>query len=124
MIRPAAPDELGFIRETCCKVRRPRGESWSAWEAQHGPLVDRWLREGKALVWCDETAPDLVLGFLLATGDVLRMLYVKRDFRGEGIGLELLGALSGKPRIYHPNAVWKQWTAYHRRVLGDLELAA
>lgn len=99
--------------------------TWDAWMREHGPLVDGWLRTGDVYVWFDETAPDIVLGFLVVTdGDLVRMLYVKRDFRGEGIGLELLGALPGKPRVWHPNGTWRRWVEYHRRVLGDMEAAA
>jgi len=124
VIRPAAQDELGFIRETSCKVRKPRERSWASWEAQHGPQVDRWLREGEATVYAAEEAPEIVLGFLLVTdGDVVRMIYVKRDFRGEGIGLELLGQLKMPPRPWQPNGVWRQWVAYHRRVMGNLVAA-
>lgn len=118
MIRPATAAELPFIRETCCKVRQPRGSQWSSWLASHGPTVDGWLAEGKAAVYVEDEEPDIVLGFMVTTGDLVRMLYVKRDFRGHGIGLALVGSLPKKPTPWLPNAVWHRWVDHHRRVLA------
>lgn len=125
MIRAATPDELPFIRETCCKVRWPRpwmGEghamAWDAWLREHGPLVDRWLRDGDALVYVEDDVPDLVLGFAVVLHGQLMCLYVKRDFRGHGIGRQLLdgaGVVYGDRHLlcYRPTSSLRHWARHH-----------
>jgi len=124
LIRAATPAELPFIRETCCKVRWPRpwmGEghavSWDAWLREHGPVVDRWLRDGDALVFCQDDVPDLVLGFSVVTHGQLMCLYVKRDFRGHGIGRALVdgtGVLYGQQLLcYRPTSSLRHWARHH-----------
>ncbi len=99
-VRPMLPDEAQFVRETCCKVRWPHrwddnerrmrpAVTWNEWLNAHAPVVDTWMRQGQVLVY---GADDVALGFLLGTGSVLRMLYVKREFRGDGIGVKLVEA--------------------------------
>lgn len=124
MIRRPIADELPFIRETCCKVRWPRpwqGEghavSWEAWVREHGPTVDRWLRDGDALVYVEDSVPDLVLGFVVVQHGQLMCLYVKRDFRGHGIGRELIdgvGVLYGRKLLcWRPTSSLRHWARHH-----------
>lgn len=122
MIRLATADELGFVRETCCKVRRPRGEAWGTWEAEHGPLVDAWLREGVVQVYAADEAPDIVLGFAVGHQRRLVMLYVKRDFRGAGIGRQLLEGMgvlypSGQLVCWKPTPSLRVWATGHALTL-------
>jgi len=81
-----------FVFETTVKVRWPRRNSipWGEWKMMHGPMVDRWMRDGQALV---AESSGVLLGFVVLAPTGVAMLYVKRGFRGEGIGMRLLGAI-------------------------------
>ncbi len=120
------PDEVTFVRETCAKVRWPHmwsathkrripAVNWADWIRTHGAQVDEWLREGKCLVYAQG---DVALGFLVASGGVLRMLYVKRRFRGNGFGLNLLNAWrritpADPVQLYRPTASIEAWCKFH-----------
>lgn len=94
-----AESERAFVRETCAKVRWPRwtpgntGVTWVDWLSVHGPLVDAWLAAGECLVY---DLDGIAVGFLLRTGDVLRMLYTKADFRQDRSGVR---RPDGEPRV-------------------------
>jgi len=130
VIRPlnaGDPTERTFVRETAVKVRwrDPRryadGVPWRAWLEPNGRYVDRWLEDGRCLVWDED---GVVLGFLIVSADgVVRCLYVKRAFRGKKIGLRLLGASDlefgrrgdeiRQLAVYRPTPSWRAWTARH-----------
>lgn len=134
MIRPPTQDELPFIRETCCKVRQPIGRDggrvvgWGAWKAEHGPPVDRWLADGEVRVYVADEAPDIVLGFAVLHQQRVAMLYVKRDFRGNGIGRALLGNPGPDTAVacVWPTACLRKWARYHglRLVADPVAVAA
>ncbi len=123
-VRHMLPDEAQFVRETCCKVRWPHkwddaakrmrpAVTWNEWLNAHAPVVDTWMRTGQVLVY---GADDVALGFLLGTGSVLRMLYVKREFRGDGIGLRLAGGLidpDGPLQAYRPTPSFIAWAKHN-----------
>ncbi len=107
-VRPPTAGELKFIRETCLKVRQPRtGVTWRSWEAWHGAAVDAYLSQSDVSV---ADLDGLVVGFL-AADDAVRMLYVKADFRGYGIGLTLLNAarVPSPIKAWHPTQSWHRW---------------
>jgi len=63
----------------------------------------------------------LLLGFATDHYDALAMIYVKRELRGNGIGLALLGGLGwgndlpgGVLRVVRPTASFRRWADYHR----------
>lgn len=91
--------------------------SWEAWVREHGPIVDRWLRDGDALVYVEDSVPDLVLGFVVVQHGQLMCLYVKRDFRGHGIGRELtdgVGVLYGRKLLcWRPTSSLRHWARHH-----------
>jgi len=107
------PDERKFVRETCCKLRWPHGTTWADWSQVNGPIVDAWIDAGECRVYDED---GVILGFLVTTGEVVRALYVKRAFRGEGFGLALV--LDWRPsvkqlRAFMPTPSWKRWTICH-----------
>ena len=114
-IRPATEADMRFVRETSCKVRWPHRQPFTDWEAQHGPTVDYWIADGQCLV---ADAGGTVLGFAIVTpigvtpDNVVRMVYVKRAFRGDGIGLALLTAAGCVPPFvgHLPTPQWFAWT--------------
>lgn len=128
-IRPANEPDMRFIRETACKVRWPRrcvnprapaeerhhvhDQTWEEWERSHGPTVDQWVADGQA--WVAEAA-GVLLAFGIVTSsptnpDCVRMLYVKQNFRGRGIGLAILATAGLAPpyRAHLPTPSWLAW---------------
>jgi GNAT superfamily N-acetyltransferase len=83
---------------------------WTAWAALAVPEASRRLAVGRAFV---AEAAGALLGFVLANeGGSVEMLYVKRGFRGLGIGKDLLAALGDKPIVARaPTPSWRAWTA-------------
>lgn len=136
VIRPldvAIPYEKSLVIESTVKVRRP-DRSWpntglSPSQRQHRDYMEAFVDVQDTLV-ADYVRPgrepgtSVVLGFITygpAYGAVT-MLYVKRDFRGFGIGARLLGGtgVPGDPRVlraegWQPNECWRRWKLYHER---------
>lgn len=127
-IRPVRESDMAFVRETTCKARWPRvltnpgaapadrvysrPITWHEWERAHGPTVDEWIADGNCMVL--DAGEDTILGFAIVTrGELVRMAYVKREFRGNGFGLGLLAACGagGEPpfRAHLPTASWDMW---------------
>lgn len=106
-IRPATADDHRFILETTAKVRQPHGLPWTTWKRTGMQQATEALRHGSA--WVVES-DGVLLGFVVAD-EAVSMLYVKRDYRGLGLGLELLAKTGqGKVvRVRQPTASWRAW---------------
>jgi GNAT superfamily N-acetyltransferase len=105
VVRPYQRSDQDFVLDATCNVRYPRGLPWTDWRYAYGALVSYWLDNGRCVV--ADAGDDTALGF--AVGDTLvRMVYVKREFRGHGLGAELLGAL-GVWTPHDPNRAWQSW---------------
>lgn len=100
-IRPMREADRRFVFETTVKVRWPRRNSipWGEWLAMHGPMVEHWIREGQVRV---ADSGGTLLGFVVLAPTGVAMLYVKRGFRGEGIGLSLLNLTLGSVYLLRP----------------------
>lgn len=117
-IRPMRESDRRFVFETTVKVRWPRRNSipWAEWEQMHGPMVEHWMREGQVRV---ADAGGTLLGFVVMAPTGVAMLYVKRGFRGEGIGMRLLrmdqytrlGLTTAAPTLpaLLPTPSWQRW---------------
>jgi GNAT superfamily N-acetyltransferase len=108
-VRPMGSADRAFVRETTLKVRNHQmGEKQLPWrlaQRAHGPDVDAAL-EGTALI---AESGGVILGFAVAKADVLEMLYVKRDFRGEGFGYRLW-VDAGRPAYARsPTPSFRHW---------------
>jgi len=92
---PQGTGEWRLIEETCCRVRQPRAEKgdvipWAAWEPMYAPAVEAATDGGLVLV---ADLSGVAVGFVVVSGGGrLFMLYVKREYRGNGYGLALLRA--------------------------------
>src|SRR6187402_1523220 len=86
-IRPPTPSEIPFIAETTCRVLRPNSEPVVKWLRDKLP---RFRDEPVSCAVADVGGP--VCGFIAILGGAVRMLYVKRDFRGKRVGLRLAWA--------------------------------
>lgn len=112
VIRPMGQADRAFVVETTLKVRQPRGLSWREWEGLRRSETERIADDGTVLV---VEADGVLLGYATAHasdhGPVLGMLYVKRDFRGDGLGMLLLAALGMNAPVLvdHPTASWRAW---------------
>ena len=112
-IRPYAPaPDAPFVVEISCHTRMPIDEHgvarllWRDWRFAYGHLVELWLKDGKCYVV--DAGESTYLGFAIAYEDVVKMVYVKPDFRGHGLGLKLLDAV-GTRSPYCPTASWRAW---------------
>lgn len=115
VIRSMQPADRAFVVETTLKVRQPRGITWREWEGLRRVETESMADVGTVLV---VEAGGVLLGFAVAAGGVLHMLYVKRDFRGDGLGLEMLRRLllnrdvlstGDDVHVDHPTASWRAW---------------
>lgn len=93
-IRPARDDERIYIRETALKLIQPPGMGFRRWEEKATP----WLAKLGATVLAE--GDDLVIGFALEDAARVQVLYVRRKFRGNGLGSELM-----QGRVKDPVAV-------------------
>jgi GNAT superfamily N-acetyltransferase len=111
VVRPMREGDRPFVFETTVKVRWPRtAVSWHEWSEVHGAMVDHWIRDGFVRV---AESDGVLLGFVVVAPKGVAMLYVKRGFRGDGIGLRLLQACGypdgGPPRALLPTPSWARW---------------
>lgn len=128
---PVSASERQFVWETTTKVRWPRhphGGGWKEWQAAHGDdppprwhewaqvhgrQVEEWIDAGPVFV--ADSGGGLLLGFVIvgphAGSLAVRMLYVKREFRGDGLGLRLLEGLPSPILAELPTPSWSRWCA-------------
>lgn len=91
-VRSPRDDERGYIRETALKVLKPAGVRWREWEALRGPEI--------ADLDADVAVEDgMIAGFCLRArqGGPIRLLYVRKNARGYGIGRILWERAWGNP---------------------------
>ena len=121
VIRQAVPEDARFILETTAKVRQPRGVPWTQWSPVGLRNAQTALAQGRAVV---ADADGVILGFALAMPSAmtppelaLEMVYVKADFRGFGLGLEMLRGVGMAPGFLvaarAPTPCWRRWCAHH-----------
>jgi GNAT superfamily N-acetyltransferase len=112
-IRPAQPEDHRFIIETTAKVRQPRDLSWTEWKTTGEMRARADLEYGGCFV---AEADGVIVGFVLFARiwAALEMLYVKREFRGLGLGMALLNPGDVKVLITTATPSWRQWTRLHR----------
>lgn len=114
-LRAMEAGDVSFVLETSMKVRKPHGVAWVDWRDDtevatraglHAPLS-----RVSVLEW-----NGIIVGFSHWVGGVLRMLYVKRDLRGSGYGVQLLGVNAHAVLdVHRPNPCWRRWA--HVRAL-------
>ena len=119
-IRPPTTAELPFIAETTCRVLRPR------------PSPSNLFIETPVVLWLKEQLPrfqvepvetlvadadGVVVGFVAMLGAAVRMLYVKRDFRGHRMGLRLMWAAGVDTetaiQVLEETPSWHEWCKRH-----------
>lgn len=89
---PASKGERQLIVEASCHARQPPEIPWSPWFAMYSPAVYEAVNTGRVLVG---DSGGVVVGFVVVSPidrERLFMLYVKKDYRGERIGMRLLRA--------------------------------
>lgn len=118
-VRPMQADESTFVHETTCRVRWPwrsrgRGRTmgWQQWYDKFGPSIALLMQSYPPLV---AESGGIVLGFALIAGGSVSMLYCKREFRGNGIGLMLLehAGLEAPISVTEPMPTWIKWAERH-----------
>lgn len=111
-IRPAQPSDHRFLVETIAKVRQPREMSWLRWSLLGVPMAQQTVLSGASHV---AEADGVILGFVTEQAGAVEMLYVKRDFRGNGIGLDLLAKAADPTETVTARAPTSSWRAWCRR---------
>jgi len=100
MLRPRVLADERFIRATWLRAYRHVVRAPSDWYyAAQGALVSRLLAESETTVAHFPGDSDQILGYVVASGDVLHWVYTKGAFRRLGIASALLdSALAERPR--------------------------
>lgn len=115
-LRAMEASDLAFVLETSMKVRKPHGVAWVDWRDDTADATRAALLTAPGVTVAVLEADGIIVGFSHWIGGVLRMLYVKRDLRGFGYGMQLLGANAGAVLTVHrPNPCWRRWA--HVRAL-------
>ena len=117
-IRPATEADHNFVWETTLMVRRPHGVPVKEWRSLHGNETTRVLAEGKTAII---DAEGVILGFVVVSARGLEMLFVKKDWRGLGLGLLLLeeagacypGSKDIAAPVVAPTPSFRHWTRHH-----------
>jgi hypothetical protein len=107
VVRTMGADDFSFVWETSLKVRKPHGTQWRDWVKLHGDELFDSLNAPGSMVAVMESG-DVLIGFVHFVGDVLKMIYIKRDLRGFGYGSELLGGRKAV-RVWRPNRCFRIW---------------
>jgi GNAT superfamily N-acetyltransferase len=112
---PAIPFERSFVVEASLKTRHP-DRSWAYSGLSHvqkpyRPEFERLIDQCRVQVV--DVGEGVILGFCATyiRGQVV-MLYVKRRFRGRGVGALLCDPMVAEPMA--PNECWRRWVAYHK----------
>lgn len=107
--------ERTFVAEASCHARQPSSTTWGAWLAMYSPAVYQAMDSGRVLI---ADLEGVAVGFAIASPDGLFMLYVKKAYRGNGIGLDLLVAMYGVTRHFVTTAdqLTPSWRLWCRRV--------
>lgn len=134
VIRPMdarIPYEHSFVIEATVKSRWP-DRTWphsglSPRQQLHRLEVEDESARSSTLVAAyampgQEPGTSVLLGFVTRTAvNLVSMVYVKRDFRGYGIGAQLLGGEGSKGDVavrlavpLRANRCWQRWVAYHQ----------
>lgn len=124
------PYEQSFVVEATVKSRYP-DRTWphaglSPRQREHRANVEGEVNRGQTHVaaYVEESqaaGTSVLLGFATRTpSEAVAMVYVKRDFRGYGIGSLLLGGTGGKGDVVvrsalplRANRCWQRWITYH-----------
>jgi len=126
---PRIPYEQSFVVEATVKSRHA-DRTWphaglSPLQKEHRADTEREVARGRSMVADFVTATQApgtstLLGFASWLSERVAMLYVKRDFRGYGLGGLLLGGdgTKGDVAVTHAlplraNRCWQRWVAYH-----------
>lgn len=100
VLRAARGEDLPFIFNSFLKSYRDAPAVSGVpntlyYDGQHA-LIERLLKDGKAIVACATDDPEQIMGYGIGGASVIHWIYVKHPFRGFGIGKALEGALVGQ----------------------------
>lgn len=110
LTRPATTDDLRFVaaswfesywKATCLAS----GMDYSTFKAGQGNRIRRLLDGSAVTVAYFEAAPDEILGYVVAQGDICHYCYVKKDFRRQLIAARLLAGLHSFTHHTHAGAM-------------------
>jgi hypothetical protein len=98
-IRPAGDDDLGYIVDTWARSLWPEYQGTgpiSVFSRKHKQYIDYLIKNDAAmLVACDREAREVVYGWIVASGDIIRFVYVRNDCRRAGIARALVEKIAG-----------------------------
>lgn len=108
LIRRADADDAAFVfsywlRDYYEHSAFARGVNKDTFMRFHHMVVERVIARSVMYVACDAEDPTICYGFVCAEGDVLHYIFVKRRFRGLGVGgrlLEAAGFGAAGPKLF------------------------
>ncbi len=97
LIRRADADDAAFVfsywlRDYYERSAFAKGITKATFMSLHHLLLERLIARSVMHIACDPEDPTVCFGFICAEGPVLHYVYVKRRFRGMGVGGLLLAA--------------------------------
>lgn len=121
--RPGKKEDRNYILSTWSKgvVGEPpfKWMAKSAWKRHHGVMESLIDGKAKVVVASNPSDEDHILGYAVYDDEAVHWLYVKKKFRGFGLGSELLeiatdGGVGKRPIRY------THYCRYSRAKAGDL----
>jgi GNAT superfamily N-acetyltransferase len=113
MIRPARQSDLNFIKSSFFESSTDSAIAHSVapelYRRRWTALIDRLVGTYPVLVFADDEAPDVILGWVLHDGaHVVFYLFVREEFRRQGIARALLQRLPS-PKVYSfRTTIWQR----------------
>tara|TARA_R100000329_G_scaffold75986_1_gene65548 strand:+ start:259 stop:717 length:459 start_codon:yes stop_codon:yes gene_type:complete len=114
MIRGIRPIDHDFVYDSWIRsVKCPT----KAVTAMTRHLIDKVIEDDKVLIYCDRDDADHILGWI-AYGQIeetklLHFLFVKKSFRGNGIGSEMLNEVYPDTVRNRDNPVFCSYWSFH-----------
>ena len=97
VLRQATPDDNAFIYATMLRSLAHSSPTFehvntSAFYKNYAKVVQHILRKPGTETWvaCLQSEPECILGYAIHEADVLHFAFVKKAWRGQGIGRQLI----------------------------------
>jgi GNAT superfamily N-acetyltransferase len=113
VIRPGRPSDANFVKSSFFESSKDsavaRSVSPALYRRRWAPLIDRLVARHALTVFADDESPDVILGWALySEPNLLVYVFVREDFRRQGIARALLARLSRSSTYAFRTTAWQQ----------------